>query len=448
MAEEDDFAAIPAGSGIINQTTPTRPPHQRLASAAKPARPQVSTRYIWLLVLAIFGTYVAFVTPIAFSLAVRVKELAPDNEEYLGYIIGSASVLSILYGPVFGILSDRTRSLLGRRRPWILGGALVGTGGLFVMAIAPDIPLLFIGWVVATIGWNTVISGMTNSQADRLPEFQRGRVGGLVGFVTMAAPVFGAITGGLLVANAILLLMVPAAIGLVLVALFLILISEPDSRANTFSDRLDLRLILAKFLFDPRRYPDFSWNWLGRFLFFFGLTLNSTFTAFFFAQRLGLPITGVGGLIAAAGGISVIAVSIAALGSGFLSDKLRRRKPFVIASGSVFALGAVVMAFSSGIPLLLVGSFITSLALGVFSAVDQALVLDVLPERETDAGRFNAINGLSHSLAQASAPLIAPTFLAMGVLADGDKNYGLLYLIAAGFTILGGLAVMKVKSVR
>lgn len=98
--------------------------------------------------------------------------------------------------------------------------------------------------------------------------------------------------------------------------------------------------------------------------------------------------------------------------------------------------------------MLVVGSLLGSLGIGMFSAVDQALLLDVLPERDTDAGRFMAIIGYATSLPQSVAPLIAPIFLAIGVSAAGDKNYTLLYVIAAACTVLGGLVVLRIRSVR
>ncbi len=419
-----------------------------LTHSKKDDLPKVGAKYIWFILLGLFGAYIALVTPIALSLAIRIKELAPNNEEYLGYVIGSAAVISLFSGPITGVLSDRTRSRFGRRRPWLVGGAILGTAGLFVIATSPNIPMVAVGWVITTLGWNTVVGNFTNSQADRLPESQRGKVGGLVGFVTMAAPVAGSILGGVLATDAVLLFMVPGVIGVLLVLLFAFVIHEEDSRGRTFDDKLDLRLVLSKFAYNPRQYPDFSWNWLGRFLFYFGLTLNSTFTAFYFAQRLNLEVTEIGGLIAIAGLIGVVAVIAGSIGGGFLSDKLRRRKSFVLSSGAMFSVGAVVMALSDNLPMLLVGSAITNLGLGIFSAVDQALVLDVLPERDTDAGRFVGINGLANSLAQSAAPLVAPLFLGLGVASAADKNYSLLYLIAAGFTVAGGLVVLKVKAVR
>jgi MFS family permease len=140
---------------------------------------------------------------------------------------------------------------------------------------------------------------------------------------------------------------------------------------------------------------------------------------------------------------------VGALLGGFLSDKVGRRKIFVLASGITYTIGAVTLAFGgSNFAILLAGSALTGLALGVFSAVDQALVLNVLPEKDTEAGRFLGINGYSTSLAQAVAPLVAAPLILIGVSGD-EKNYGLLFLVAAVLTILAGIIVQwKVRSVR
>jgi MFS family permease len=442
---------LPPATATIGGT-PAQVDEQQVLLAPPPSGqedlPKVSAKYIWLLLLGMFGTYIALVTPIALSLAIKIKAIAPDHEEYLGFVIGAAAVVSLVSGPIIGVLSDRTRTRFGRRRPWLVAGSLVGTLGLLIIALAPDVPMVAVGWVVTTLGWNTVIGNFTNSQADLLPESQRGKVGGLVGFVTMAAPVTGSILAGTFANDALLLFMFPAVLGLVLTVLFTFVIREDDSRSRTFEDSLNLRMVLSKFVYNPRTYPDFSWNWLGRFLFYFGLTMSSTFTAFYFAQRLGVQVTEMGTIVAIGGMLGVVAVIIGSIGGGFLSDKLRKRKPFVLSAGFMFSAGAVVTAFGDNLPMLLIGLAISNLGLGIFSAVDQALVLDVLPERDTDAGRFVGINGLANSLAQSAAPLIAPLLLGIGVAAGGDKNYSLLYLLAGAFTILGGVVVLKVKAVR
>jgi MFS family permease len=105
------------------------------------------------------------------------------------------------------------------------------------------------------------------------------------------------------------------------------------------------------------------------------------------------------------------------------------------------------MALSASVPLLFAGSLVCSLGLGMFSAVDQALALDVLPERDTDAGRYLGVFGFAASVPQSVAPFVAPLSRAGGA-GGGEKNYTLLYLVAAACTLLGGLVVLRIKSVR
>lgn len=409
---------------------------------------KVGRRYIWLMVLAQFGVFVAFITPLAISLAIRISQLAPGHDEYLGYITGAGALAVMLTGPFLGIASDRTRTRLGRRRPFMIGGMILGVVSLIVMATAPNVIVLGAGWILAQLGWGQVLGNLQISTADRLPESQRGKVAGLTGFATQIAPVLGVGLASGFANDNLLLFLIPGAVGVVLVTLFVLFVHEDDSRGMAFSEKLDIGKVLRKLVFNPRRYPDYAWNWLGRFLFYFGLTLNTTFTAFFFASRLGVSVTEVAGTIAILSLGGIFAVTLGALGGGFLSDKLRRRRIFVLSSGVIFGAGAVVMAFAGDLQMLIVGSLLGSVGIGMFSAVDQALLLDVLPERDTDAGRFMSIIGFATSIPQAVAPLIAPFFLAIGVGASGEKNYLLLYLIAAACTVLGGLVVLRIRSVR
>lgn len=412
----------------------------------QPQLAKVGARYIWFMVLAQFGVFVAFITPLAISLAIRVAQLAPAHQEYLGYITGAGALAVMITGPFLGVASDRTRTRLGRRRPFMIAGTLLGVVSLVVMAQAPSILILGAGWVLAQLGWGQVLSNLQISTADRLPESQRGKVAGLTGFATQIAPVFGVVIAGGFAADPLLLFLVPGAVGVVLVALFVLLVHEEDSRGMVLH-RLRLGGLLAKYLYNPKHHPDFSWNWLGRFLFYFGLTLNTTFTAFFFADRLGIAVDQVAGIIATLGAAGVLATTAGAIGGGFLSDRLRRRRVFVLLGGALMAAGMVLMAFSTALPVLIAGSLTTSVGLGLFAAVDQALLLDVLPEKDTDAGRFMGITGFATSIPQSVAPLIAPLFLAVGA-AGAQKNYTLLFIVAAVLVLLGGTAIMRIRHVR
>lgn len=435
----------PEASASSSTPTKVTPPPDTPTSGGEPT--PVSSRYIWLMVVAQFGVFLALITPIAVSLSIRVAQLAPGHEEYLGYVTGAGAAVSVLVGPLLGVLSDRTRSRLGRRKPFLIAGLVLGPISLVVIALAPSMIVLALGWIMSQVTWGLALGGLTNSMADRVPEQQRGRLAGFVGFVNLVAPVAGVGLSSGLAGNNLLLFGIPGLLGALLLAPFILFIPESDSRNMPDMGRLSPGTVLGKYVFKPARYPDYSLNLLGRALFYFGLTLCTTFTAFFLASRMGVGVQNVAGTMAVLSALGVVATAIGALGSGFLSDRLRRRRAFVLASGILFGLGSVGMALSPTVPLLFASQLTTSLALGMFSSVDQALALDVLPERATNAGRFMAIFGLTASIPQSVAPLVAPVFLTIGVAA-GQKNYPLLFAIAGAFTVLGGIVITRIRSVR
>lgn len=450
MSDNPNAAAIPGAS--------TSPAQQALAAdtrsdftATGAVRVKVKAKYIVFLLVAMFGAYVALVAPIAISLSLRVQELAPANVEVQGYIIGIAAIVTTVTGPLLGLWSDRTRSRFGRRRPFAISGALVGIVGLAGLAAATDIPFLVVAWVITSVGWSLSMNSLLQSQADRLPESQYGKVAGLSGFVQMAAPVFGAGLAASFIGNDYLLFLLPGVFGLITMLCWVVFVGERDTRKIEFNDAMSAGKVLRSLVFNPKTYPDFAWNWLARLLFMTGVTFTTTFTSLFYASRLSETgqVADIGGIIVVLSMVSLVATGGGALAGGFISDKIKRRRGFVLWSGILYTVGAVTLAFGgSNFAVLLTGSFITGLALGVFSAVDQAIVLNVLPEKDTDAGRFLGINGYSTSIAQAIAPILAAPLILIGATGD-TKNYGLLFIIAAVLTIVAGILVQwRVKSVR
>jgi len=85
---------------------------------------------------------------------------------------------------------------------------------------------------------------------------------------------------------------------------------------------------------------------------------------------------------------------------------------------------------------------ISGLGFGMYVAVDLALVVDVLPHRESaakDLGVFNIAGALPFSI----APAIAPAILAIG-----SGSYGFLYAVAGVCAIVGAFAILPVKGVH
>jgi MFS family permease len=398
--------------------------------------------------IASFGASMALMVPLSYALAVRISDLAPGREEVLGYVTGVAQIVYIVISPVLGLWSDRTRTRLGRRAPFMLGGAALGLLALAVVAVAPTIPLIAAGWVLGMAGWATVGGAIQNLQADVVPEHQRGRVSALTGMTTQIAPVIGIGIAYSVADSMLMIFLVPGVIGIVLVALLPALEPEESSAGRPRSGQVTVRQLVASYGFNPRKHPDFGWNWLGRFLFFVGLYFNTTFGTFFYAQRLDMAVRDVAGVIATVGMIGVVAAAGGAVVGGFLSDRLGRRKLFTLIGAMLFVAGAVIEAFAYSMPQLVAGAVVMQLSIAAFSAVDQAIVFAILPDR-AEAGRYMAVVAFAQKIPSAVAPLLAPLVITAGVAAGGDKNYTLLYLVGAVFALAGGLTILfGVKSVR
>jgi MFS family permease len=448
-SEEEQRIIVAAATGRpVTAGAAAGPATTNLPTDSGPTE-RVSKSFILWLFLMNFGASMAFIVPMSYSLALRIQELAPGHEEILGYATGIAQAVFIVTSPLIGIWSDRTRSRLGRRKPFIIGGIVIGLLGLAVIGMSPTIPVMMLGWVIAMFGWANVGASVTYIQADQLPDEQRGRVSALTSVGAQIAPIMGiGIVYSVVHVSLFLVFVLPGVVGAICALLFVFFGKDADSRRLDLPrDRISVRKVFASFGFNPRKYPDFGWNWLGRFVFFMGLYFNTTFGTFFYSQRLGVPIADVAGLVAIIGILGIVAAIVGAMGGGWLSDKLRRRKLFVLIGGLLFAVGAVVEATAHAMPNLIGGAVIMNLALAAFGAVDQAIAMTVLPDR-AEAGRYMAVIGFSQKIPSAIAPLIASSVIMIGAV-EGVKNYTLLYLIGGVCAVIGSLVILlKVKGVR
>ncbi|WP_194238347.1 MFS transporter [Streptomyces spongiae] len=404
----------------------------------------VSGRFITLYVLSYLGLYVAVMTPLLVSLAMRLETIDPQGKtSSLGLVVGLGTLVGVASGLAFGVLSDNTTSRLGRRKPWILAGMPVLLAGAALTGAGTSVSVLLAGFVVSQLGLSAIMTALLAMLPDQVPEQQRGKVSGLLGFTAQIAGVAGFQLATPLRESGVLLFLVPAVIACV--ALLPVVLFLPDRPVRRpAGDRQSLAGLLRGLAFNPVRQPDLGWAWAGRFLIQLSLMFLSTYQLYFLTDHLDYELEKVTGLLALTGGVGLLMTSVGAVASGILSDRLRRRKPFIYAAATAFAAGFAVIASATSFAQVFVGSQIILLGAGVFGAVDIALITDVIPNRETEGAKYMSVFGIAAALPQSVAPLIAPFVLAVG----GGENYPLLFLSAAGVAVIGGLTVRPIRGVR
>jgi len=423
----------------------TRPPAVPITTTS-PTIDRAPRGYLPSLGGASFAVFLALLTPVLVGLQLKLVSLVGVDAApgALGLVAGVGAIFALLANPIAGRLSDRTMSRFGRRRPWIIGGAVVGTASLALVGVANSVALVLVGWCLAQAAYNASLAAVNATMPDQVPERQRGRASSIVGIGTPLAILVGSAAVAVLPTDA-LRFTVPAVIALLGCVIFAALLR--DRRANPDTrPPFDVRGFFGSFVFNPRKNPDFAWNWVNRFMIFFGYAGINTYLAFFVIDRFRIDPAEVAGILLIANLCGVAGMVVASLVGGALSDRLQVRRPFVTAAGLIMVAGLVLLAFSQTLPTLYIAETLIGVGFGSYLAVDIALAISVLPneaDRAKDLGVLNIANALPQSL----APAIAPVVIAAGsALPIG--GYSTWFLLGALVSAVGAILIYRVKGVR
>ncbi|MET8580717.1 MFS transporter [Streptomyces collinus] len=410
------------------------------AALAEPVEP-VGRGWTVTLALANGAIWVGWFGPLQILLASQAGDFAPGSgmskETLLAWVTGAGAVVSLLANPLFGALSDRTTARHGRRTPWIVAGAAGGALALLLLAGAGGPWTMALGWCLVQLALNAAFAAVTAAVPDRVPRPQRGAVGGWLGAAQMLGVVGG--TGLATVAGGTGAGYAACAVFTAVGVLPYVLRHRDLRLAPEDRPVWAWRPFVAGFWLSPRRYPDLGWAWLTRFLINLSNGLVLLYLLYYLRDRLHHPDPGRGVLIlTAVNGLTLMATVVA---GGIWSDRVGRRKPFVVWSGVLMAVATAALAGWQTWPGAVVAAALLGVGFGVFTSVDFALMTDVLP-RALDRGRDLGVINVANALPQVAAPaLAAPVVTYLG-------GYRVLYLVAAVIGLAGSLLVGRIRGVE
>jgi MFS family permease len=249
------------------------------------------------------------------------------------------------------------------------------------------------------------------------------------------------VIGSLLLGNLLLLFLVPVAVFGFTFILYALTI--PDAPAERAGEAGALWLVFRQLVFNPLKHRDFAFVWIGKFAMQVGLTFLSTYQLYFLLDRLGMLPQDAGQKLAVVGGLGVLVTTFFAIVGGILSDRWKRRKPFIYFGTALSVTGLVILAFAPNVPLFVTAVLFVLASAGLFGSVDLALASDVIPDR-SQAGRWMGIYYVSNTVSSAIAPIFAPLILLIG----GGKNYTALFLTGAVVALIASIAASRIRAVR
>lgn len=369
----------------------------------------------------------------------RLEQLdAPHKITLLAILTAAAAIVSFPASVIVGAVSDRTRSRLGRRNGWILGGMLVCAASTALMATADSVLVLTAGFLTLNAALSATAAATLAIIPDRVPDERKGTASAAQGAGLLLGMTLGALVAAPFTVTVWPGFLALAVIPLVLLPVFQLLAPDESSLDLPPAGKgLDLR---ATFTF-PRRAPDYYWAFSARLLVIFGFYVVNGFQLFILTDYVGMTKAESAAIIGSAAIINLVGSLLGVVLGGPLSDRLGRRK-------LVTAIAAIIIGFGNLFPILaaepwaiLISTGISGVGLGMFFSVDAALQAQVLPSEET-RGRDLGLLSLANNAGQVAGPLVGASIVGAGL------GFSPVFIVAFAGCLVGAVLLRPIRSVQ
>ncbi|MCF2527599.1 MFS transporter [Yinghuangia soli] len=423
-------------------------------SAGKP-RYKLGPLYVTL-PLANLALYLVWMGVGSFLIPMQVTAIKGHNDpDALKNAVAIGAALAAIGNPVFGQISDRTRSRFGRRAPWMLLCAGLGALALIGQANAKSIGVLAITWGAVQFILNGYQAALTAAMPDRIPAEKYGIFSGLVGLGIPLGIVVSAYTiGGIDLSklgidgivggfdgkfqgeNGYYLIA-----GILIAAMLIFVFLSPDKSSKGMPvEKFNFGKFLSNFWVNPKQHPDFAWAFLSRFGVVAGYFIVLTYNFYILMEYIKIKPQDTPSTMGFLMVVNAICTVIASIVVGKLVDRFGVIKPFVLGSGVLAGLSLFIPMIWASVDGMTAFNIVNGFAFGMYMAVDMALITKVLPRGE-DAGKDMGLINIANAAPQVAAPFIASWIVDAG-------GYEAIFPVAACIALAGSVLVVKVKSVR
>jgi MFS family permease len=413
-----------------------------------------------MLVISLLGFALTFSSNIQDPplMTFKTRQLAPDMPNTaLGFLGFIGLLVAMAVQPVIGVFSDRARTKLGRRLPFIIGGAVLIALSLFLLAAAPTLWILLMGVIFIQFSSNILQGPWQALIPDLVPEQQHGRASSLKGVMDIIALVVGGLVAGKILSAGVdrwgnngvyLAAAVPSVVFFIFVIITAIWAREPGDPpmgAGSAATKSIGEALKGAFYVNFRENRIFGWWFANRILFWGSFIAINSFLINYLMDVIGMTQTDAqnfyGNLKMILGG----ALIVLALVSGVLSDKFGR-KPVLLISGLVSFAGALMLLLVRSQTLITIAGAIIGMGIGAFITVSWALATDIVPREE--AARYLGIANIATCIGSGVARLLGGVLIdpINRLLGSSSMGYLSLFILAALCFLSSALVIIPLPN--
>ncbi|GLJ61265.1 MULTISPECIES: MFS transporter [Microbacterium] len=439
---EDAPAATPFGAApaITTDTLRELTPTEAFRQSVK--RPRGFT---FFLVLAMVGAAAAQMSAALLTLTLKATEIdAATATTTISISSAVAGILTLFALPIVGTLSDRTRSRFGRRRPYLVVGAIAFVLGAILLVTAPNVPVFVAAHLLITTGFVAANVTVMALLTDQLPADQRGVATALVSMSTPIGALFGMAVAVPFGQQLLPLVGIPTALAVIGMLVLAVVVRDPKWEFP--QPPFDLRAALRVFWVNPLKHSAFTWVFTSRMLVFSGVAALNGYQAIYLLQKLHMEPAGLGTAILLTVVVNLGITMLVAPLVGKLSDRLGVRKPFILVAAVILAVGLVLASLAPDFGFYLVACTVVGLGQGVYFAVELVLATQVLPDPDNPAKDLGILK-IADNLPVTIVAAAAPALLAIGAGPAGP-NFAALFIAGAIAAVIGGLVILFVRGAR
>lgn len=311
-----------------------------------------------------------------------------------------------------------------------------------------DLAMFIIFYLLVTAMFATINVPYNALIADKSNPAQRGFNSGVMAAMILLGNVSGAAVGtcfteiGVIGAYA-------TAISVVLISVCVTVFTTREAPGKEVKEPINCFAIFCGF-WQPLKEHDFRWVFITRFLMQQGVSTITGFLEYWVADMIQLPFCWNASRTVAF--ILLPLLFSAAVGSiimGVLSDRVGKRKIFVIIAAITMSISSSVLALINGEDafwLAFIIAFFFGVGLGTFQSIDFALVMDVLPD-EKDKAKDIAVWHQALVLPNAIATPIGGIILDYFESVDCTLGLGyiILFAVTAFYFLLSGMFVTRIR---